>query len=222
MKKAGAKHPYCYQYPHPAVTVDCVVFALREEGLSLVLVQRKHDPFAGTWALPGGFLNIAEDLDHAARRELREETGLRGLALEQFHAFGQVGRDPRERVISVAFFGFARTPRLRLQAGSDAAQASWFVLRRLPKLAFDHAKIIRRAQRHFRRLIQSRPILLRCLAPPFTLSAARRIYEEAIGSPLNARLFNRGLLATGWLEFCSEDPAPPRRYRLKKGGELPF
>jgi 8-oxo-dGTP diphosphatase len=138
---------FTYPYPHPAVTVDVVVLSRTDEATRVLLVRRAQEPFAGCWALPGGFVGIAEDLDDAARRELREETGLDGLTLRQLHAFGRPDRDPRERVISVAYYALLPEGRPAPVAGSDAAEAAWFDVTRLPALAFDHADIIATALR---------------------------------------------------------------------------
>lgn len=134
--------PYTYDYPHPAVTVDAVVFARSADGLEVLLMQRRSAPHEGKWALPGGFVEIDESLDDAARRELAEETGLSGVELKQLHAFGAPERDPRERVISVAYFGMVKKQDHALRAASDAADARWFPVTALPPLAFDHAQII--------------------------------------------------------------------------------
>lgn len=132
---------YTYAYPHPAVTVDVALFAGRGAARRLLLIRRAQPPFAGSWALPGGFVEIDEDLPDAARRELAEETGLTAPALRQLGAYGTPGRDPRERVISVVYL--AELPATAPPAaGSDAAEAAWFELSALPALAFDHARII--------------------------------------------------------------------------------
>ena len=133
---------YQYDYPRPAVTVDAAVFAISGGTVKILLIQRKHDPFAGFFALPGGFVEMDESLDHAAKRELAEETGLDGVPLTQLGAYGDVGRDPRGRVISVVFWGKLAAPPDGLRADSDAAALGWFPLAALPPLAFDHNKII--------------------------------------------------------------------------------
>lgn len=133
---------YRYDYPHPAVTTDIVVFTLRDGAPHVLLIQRRHPPYQGHWALPGGFLDIDEDLEDCARRELAEETGVRDVALEQVHTFGRPGRDPRERVISVAYVTLLDADAVRPQAASDAAAVAWFAYDALPQLAFDHAEII--------------------------------------------------------------------------------
>ena len=134
--------PFTYDDPHPAVAADVALFRNRGGILELLLIQRGHEPFIGRWALPGGFVNIDEDLEPAARRELWEETGLRAGALRQLQTFGRPGRDPRERVITVVFIGYAADPEATATGGDDAADAGWFELDALPELAFDHAAII--------------------------------------------------------------------------------
>ena len=133
---------YTYEYPRPAVTADIVVLKKNAEGYSVLLIERKHAPFAGSWALPGGFLNMDETLEEAALRELQEETGITGIALQQFHTFSKVNRDPRHRTITTVFIGFADETTPAPQAGDDAAKAQWFNLESLPPLAFDHGLVI--------------------------------------------------------------------------------
>lgn len=138
---------FCYEHPHPAVTVDIAVFRESSRRSEILLVERGSEPFRGRWALPGGFVNMDEDLETAAHHELAEETGLTGLALEQIGAFGDPDRDPRERVISVVFATLAGEGATRAQAGSDAHSVSWFSIDALPALAFDHEQIIAAALR---------------------------------------------------------------------------
>ncbi|MEZ5559982.1 MAG: NUDIX hydrolase [Pseudomonadales bacterium] len=138
--------PYTYSHPHPAVAVDVVVLALRNDVLEVLLIERARDPYAGRWALPGGFVGIDEDLADAARRELREETSLAAGPLQQIGAFGAPQRDPRERVISVAFWTRLDSAQ-PARAGSDARTAAWFPVDRLPPLAFDHGQIVAAALR---------------------------------------------------------------------------
>src|SRR5215471_17217661 len=134
--------PYTYQYPRGALTVDCVVFGFDEAELKALLIQRALDPFKGRWALPGGFVRVDETLDDAARRELEEEAGLKGLFLEQLYTFGTVDRDPRERVVSVAYYALVKLAAHETKAATDAADAQWFPISRVPALAFDHAQIL--------------------------------------------------------------------------------
>jgi 8-oxo-dGTP diphosphatase len=140
-----AKRKFTYEWPRPAVTADIVLVTL-EPRPRVLLIKRKGEPFAGTWALPGGYVEEMEPLRDAARRELKEETGLDGIELEQLHAFGDPGRDPRGWTITVAFLARVEPARLKPVAADDAAEVDWFPLDGLPKLAFDHAEIIGRAR----------------------------------------------------------------------------
>ena len=141
---------FVYDYPRPMVTADAVVFAVRNERLEVLLIERKHEPFAGTWALPGGFVEMGESLEAAAARELDEETGVCGVKLEQIHTFGDPGRDPRGRSITVAYMGMVDWRAHTLKAADDAAKADWFPIDDLPHLAFDHSVIIDYAVRRMR------------------------------------------------------------------------
>ena len=138
------KGKYIYDWPRPMAAADAAVFGFFAGKAKLLLVNRKNEPFKGKWALPGGFVNIDEELDDAVARELAEETGLVGVPLEQIHTFGNVGRDPRGRVITVVFMGIATKGRNKLKAGDDAAKVRWFNIENLPKdLAFDHNEVVR-------------------------------------------------------------------------------
>jgi 8-oxo-dGTP diphosphatase len=141
-----AKKMFCYDYPRASVTVDVVV-ATKERAPRVLLIRRKHEPFRGHWALPGGFIDMEETLEASARRELLEETGLAPRRLVQLGTYGDPGRDPRGRTISVVFLARV-TAAAGEQAGDDAADARWFPLARLPRLAFDHRRILREARRH--------------------------------------------------------------------------
>ncbi len=199
--------PYCYAYPHPAVTTDVVLFGLRAGDLNLLLIRRAHPPFAGRWALPGGFLEIDEALEDCARRELLEETGLDGIYLEQLHTFGEVGRDPRERVISVVYLGLGRADRLDPRAGDDAAEAAWFSRETLPPLAFDHERIIDHAHQHLAAHMHQSPCALRLLPETFTLDQARELYQAIWGEVLDAPHFHRWLLSFEAIEPAGDTPA---------------
>jgi len=133
---------YQYKYPRPAVTVDVILINRGDDDAEILLIKRMNEPFAGKWAFPGGFMDMDETLEEAAQRELQEETGVSGLALRQLHAFSALDRDPRHRTVSVVFYGFA-DEKPSIQAGSDAREAAWFPLHKLPPLAFDHDDIIR-------------------------------------------------------------------------------
>ncbi len=134
---------YTYRHPHPAVTTDCVVFGFDGVRLNVLLIERGNEPYRGSWAFPGGFLEIDEDAPDGARRELREETGLEVTNVEQLGAFTRPDRDPRERVISIAYFTLVRTS--DVAGGDDAAKAQWFPINKMPELAFDHQQIFEQA-----------------------------------------------------------------------------
>ncbi len=137
-----AKQHYTYEYPRPMVTVDAVVFAIRDGALNVLLIERGIEPYAGTWAIPGGFVEMQETLAVAAVRELEEETGLTGVRLQQFHTFAEPGRDPRGRSVTPAFWGFLEDGAREVAGGDDASAAAWYCIDALPELAFDHALII--------------------------------------------------------------------------------
>lgn len=134
---------YTYNYPKPSVTTDCILIRKSGSKKEILLIKRKHDPFMGKWAFPGGFVEIDEDLDEGVRRELEEETGLKNIELIQFKTYGKPGRDPRGRTISVVYHGFIPDENLKIRAGDDAAQVAWIELDSLPQLAFDHEHILR-------------------------------------------------------------------------------
>lgn len=138
---------YCYKYPHPAVTADCIVFSEENGRASVLLIKRKNEPFKDCWAFPGGFVNIYESAESAAIRELKEETGLEVTKIEQLKAYSDPGRDPRERVITIAFVAF--TGNKDVKGGDDAAEAEWFEIDKLPTLAFDHSQILKDAMEKF-------------------------------------------------------------------------
>lgn len=213
--------PHCYDYPRPALTTDVAVFSLRAQRLQLLLIRRANPPFAGHWALPGGFLDRDEDLDHCARRELEEETGLTDLYLEQLYSFGAPGRDPRGRVVSVAYFALLPAHRAdRCRAGSDAAELAWFPVDALPALAFDHADIIALARQRLVAKLGYSNIALQLLPDTFTLSELQQVYETVGGQTLDKRNFRKRILALGLVEQTdrlrrSGKHRPAREYRTK-------
>lgn len=133
---------HCYDYPRPAVTADIIILKTIDNNQSVLLTERKHPPFEGMWALPGGFVNMDETLEEAALRELHEETGITGIVLNQFHTFSKVNRDPRHRTITTVFIGYANDTTSAPEAGDDASKAEWFALDKLPPLAFDHGMVM--------------------------------------------------------------------------------
>ena len=187
--------PYTYPYPKPAVTVDCVVFGYAgSSALKVLLIQRKLSPFKGIWALPGGFVRMEESVDEAARRELREETGVEGVFLEQLYTFGAVGRDPRDRVISIAYYALIHLNSQILQAASDASSAAWFELASVGDIAFDHRQILDCAIERLQNKIRYEPIGFELMPNRFTLSQLQQLYEQVLGRLVDKRNFRRKLL----------------------------
>lgn len=196
--------PYTYDYPRPTLTVDCVVFGVDEEGLKLLLIQRGHDPYKDCWALPGGFVEIDETTDHAALRELQEETGTRDIYLEQLYTFSAVDRDPRQRVVSVAYYALVKPSDLRVQAGSDAQDVRWFNARELPQLAFDHKHIVTVGLERLAGKVRYVPIGFELLPEKFTLGQLQSLYEHILGRTLDKRNFRRSFLKMGVLDALDE------------------
>jgi 8-oxo-dGTP diphosphatase len=213
---------WSYEYPRPAVAVDMVVLTVVDLDPRILLIRRGQPPFVGAWALPGGFVRVSddgdqgEDLDEAAARELKEETGLspREVLLEQLRAFGRPGRDPRGRVISVAYTALVPADRMaRVRAGDDAAHAEWVGTARLPKLAFDHAEIIAFALADLRARIDGDLRLAQSLLPAaFTKAELRQLYEVVTGLSYDRSNFNKRLnrlIEDGRLEVApGRRPAP--------------
>jgi len=164
------KKTYCYPYPHPAVTVDCVLLALHENDLMVLLIQRLKEPYKARWAFPGGFVEIGEGLEEGACRELAEETGVTNVPLEQLHTFGDPKRDPRERVISVAYYALVKAGKHQLRAADDAMNARWFSVRTLPPLAFDHENILATALHRLQEMARCAPAVFKPLRAKFRLS----------------------------------------------------
>ncbi|MDL2227355.1 NUDIX hydrolase [Odoribacter sp. OttesenSCG-928-L07] len=145
---------YCYEYPHPAVAADCIVFAFDGKNIFLLLIERGNEPYKGCWAFPGGFMNIDETAHDAAIRELKEETGLVIKKIQQLGAFTDVDRDPRERVISIAFYSLIKNKSDNICGSDDAAKAKWFNIKDIPKLAFDHQLILNKAKNKIKTKLQ--------------------------------------------------------------------
>jgi 8-oxo-dGTP diphosphatase len=191
--------PYSYEYPRAALTVDCVVFGFDSGELKVLLIQRGLPPFKGRWALPGGFVRVEETLDAAARRELSEEAGISDVFLEQLYSFGAVDRDPRERVVSVAYYALVKLSDYRLKAATDAANAEWFPISKVPRLAFDHATILDVALERLKGKVRYQPIGFELLPTKFTLSQLQHLYEAVLGVELDKRNFRKKVLSFGLL-----------------------
>ena len=192
-----------YEYARPALAVDCAVFGL-DESLKVLLIERGLDPFKGSWALPGGFVEMDESLDQAARRELEEETSLKNVFLEQLYTFSQPDRDPRDRVVSVGYFALVRLSDHRLQAATDANDARWFDVQKLPKLAFDHAKILKMAKERLQGKVRYQPIGFELLPKKFTLRQLQQLYEVVLERELDKRNFRKKILSMGILTELDE------------------
>lgn len=193
---------YTYEYPRPSVTVDIVVFGYDGgKQLKLLLIQRGSEPFKGSWALPGGFVDMEETLEEAALRELEEETGVKDLFVEQLYTYGAIDRDPRGRVISVAYFALVNLQDHPAVASSDADKAEWFLLDELPELAFDHSEIISMANSRLSAKVRYQPIGFELLPEEFTLGQLQQLYETVLNvEAFNKRNFRTRILRTGILE----------------------
>ncbi len=196
-KRATALAPPDYdasRYPRPSVTVDVVILSIQGNDLKALLVQRGEPPYAGMWAIPGGFVRMDEDLLDAARRKLAEETGLHNVYLEQLYTFGAPDRDPRTRVITVAYFALVSGAMLRdqqLQASTDTSDVGWFSVYDLPPLAFDHAAIVEYALKRLRGKLTYTNIAAALLPPEFSLTELQKVYEIILHQPLDKRNFRK-------------------------------
>lgn len=225
---------YSYKHPHPAVTTDCVIFGFDGSKLMVLLIERGIEPYKGRWAFPGGFLNINESAEAGALRELQEETGLTGAYIEQFHTFTAPERDPRERVISIAYYALVRIQEVK--GGDDAAQARWFALDEVPQLAFDHDHILRMALSKLRERIHFQPIGFELLPEKFTMKELQSLYEAILEVKFERRNFAKKMLHYELVNQLDETtwPTPKREATLfsfnkanydefkKKGFQLEF
>jgi 8-oxo-dGTP diphosphatase len=212
----------------PGLTTDVVIISLRHKDLQVLLIRRGHPPYRGKWAIPGGFVHPDESLDEAARRELEEETGVREVYLEQLYTFGDPKRDPRGRVITVAYFALVPED-VTARAGDDAAEAQWHSVYKLPELAFDHATILKYALQRLRYKLEYSSVGFELLPNEFTLSELQAAYEIVLGETLpdphkglDKRNFRRRILEAGILVETSRyregesQGRPARLYRYKK------
>ncbi|HET8630914.1 MAG TPA: NUDIX domain-containing protein [Thermomicrobiales bacterium] len=211
--EGGGGHRY------PAIAVDMVIFAVAGDDLAVLLVRRRNEPYRGRWAIPGGFVEEGESLDDAAGRELREETGVADVYLEQLYTFGEPGRDPRGRVISVAYFALLRKPRA-VAGADDAEDARWFPLGALPPLAFDHAAILDYARVRLRYKIEYTNVVYSLLPDTFTLTELQRVYEIILGRPLDKRNFRKKIGSLDLVEPTGGERRegahrPARLYRFR-------
>lgn len=208
---------FCYKYPHPAVTADCVIFGFDGVGIKVLLIQRGIEPYKGKWAFPGGFMQIDETIEECAKRELEEETGLKASSVEQFHTFSDVNRDPRERVITVAHYALVRLEEVK--GGDDARSAQWFAMNEIPSLAFDHDRILRIAVNCLKERICFEPIGFELLPEIFTMSALQNLYESILEVKFDRRNFYNKMLKLGILSEAEARPKDasrrtPTKYRF--------
>ncbi len=210
------------QYDRPSVTVDVVIFTILEEQLKVLLIQRKGWPFKGMWAIPGGFVQMDESLETAAYRELAEETGVTSqeVYLEQLYTFGQPNRDPRTRVITVAYFALVGPDKLNPTAASDAAEVGWFSVYTPPQLAFDHADILHYALTRLRYKLEYSAVGFQLLPETFTLRELQDAYETVLGAKLDKGNFRSKLRKTDVVEpvdgYRETGGRPARLYRFKE------
>ncbi len=216
---------FTYQYPHPAVTVDIVIFTLRDEELKLLLIKRAGKPFKGKWALPGGFVQLDESLEDAARRELQEETGVCGVFLEQLYTYGSPDRDPRERVITVAYYALIPSDRIEIRAASDAEAVGWFAMDELPKLAFDHDEILTMAHERLVAKLDYSTLAFQFMPGEFTLTQLQQVYQTILQQEIDKRNFRKWILALECIEETGsvrrDGPhRPAKLYRVKQPGKV--
>ena len=188
------------------IAVDAIVFGYNKEvGVSVLLIKRKYEPFKAEWAIPGGFIKHDESLEDAVERELMEETGVKINYLEQLYTFGKPSRDPRRRIVSVSYFGLVKSAQFEvLEATTDAEEASWFYIKSLPKLAFDHQEIINVAIERLRSKITYQPIGFELLDKKFPFSDLEHLYSSLLDRPIDRRNFKKKVMKLGILDELDE------------------
>ena len=204
---------YCYKYPHAALTADCVIFGFDGSNLKILLIERGLEPYKGMWALPGGFMKVADPeggkidltIEDTAKRELKEETNLSGVFLQQFRVYSRFDRDPRERVITVAFIALVGPQNYRkvfeeTMAGDDASNAMWWNVDMLPPMAFDHSEIISDAKEYLAEMIRIKPLAFNLLDSTFSMTELQNVYEAITGQSYDRRNFQRKAIQSGLLD----------------------
>lgn len=183
-----------------AIAVDVVLLTIQDGTLKVLLVRRQQPPYRNTWALPGGLVDAEESVDDAALRELQEETNINNVYLEQLYTFGEPNRDPRGRIITVAYYALVNWQQFQLKARKRVSEASWFAVKRLPELAFDHRRIVDMALERLRNKINYTTVGFQLLPRQFTLTELQSSYEVILGQRLDKRNFRRKMLQLGILK----------------------
>ena len=218
---------YTYRYPHPAVTTDVVIFTIRQDELKVLLIMRALAPHRNEWALPGGFIKLEESLDEGASRELEEETGVSGVYLEQLYTFGRPERDPRERVITVAYYALVPSDKFEVRAGSDAEGVSWFGMKEIPNLAFDHQEILDMAHERLTAKLEYSTIAFQFMPINFTLSELQHVYEVILRGPIDKRNFRKRILGLELIKETGKERKtgahrPAKLYRVINRNRIDF
>jgi 8-oxo-dGTP diphosphatase len=195
---------YQYAYERPALTTDCLIFGFDGGELKVLLIKREKEPFKNKWALPGGFVHIHETTEVCAKRILSEKAGIENMFIEQLYTFSDLDRDPRERIISVAYFALVKKDQYTLIAGRDTVHAEWFELSKLPKLAFDHAKIVEMGFERLKGKVSYQPIGFELLNEKFTLTQLQTLYEAILETKIDRRNFRKKILGMGLLKALDE------------------
>ena len=207
-------------FEQPSVTTDIVIFSIKNNELSVLLVNRNLEPFKNKWALPGGFVRINESLEDAAKRELVEESGVKDVYLEQLYTFGDVNRDPRGRVITVSYMALINSKDITLVASTDAKETDWFSIKKIPPLAFDHKKILTYALKRLRWKFEYTPVAFSLLDNEFTIGQIQKIYEIVFDKEFDKRNFAKKILSLNILQEKgikkNVSHRPPMLYSLKK------
>lgn len=198
------KNKYTYEYPRPALATDCVIFGFDGGSLKLLLTEREKEPFKNKWALPGGFVHEKETTDECAERILKEKAGIKNVFVEQLYTFSDADRDPRERVVSVSYFALVNKHQYELVAGRDTLKAEWFEIADLPKLAFDHSKIVKMAIQRLKGKVSYQPIGFELLNEKFTLSQLQALYEAILETSIDKRNFRKKIVSLGILKALDE------------------
>lgn len=198
------KYQYHYEYPRPSITADCAIFGFDGGELKLLLIERENEPFKNHWALPGGFVFMDETTEECAKRILLEKAGIKNVFIEQLYTFSDVNRDPRERIISVSYFALVNKHQYELIAGRDTNKAEWFELSKLPKLAFDHTKIVKTAIQRLKGKVSYQPIGFELLSEKFTLTQLQALYESILEEAIDKRNFRKKIVGMGFLKALEE------------------